>query len=171
MAARVLHTYLQVTQKTLPPVLCPAGGLCQIEAWYHGKQVGRFGITTTPGPRIPIIGQQVAQVFAKGNNNNAIPATAAIQYMVVEPDFRKRRVGSLALQVIAYVHAFLQCDYTLLVADDNGSGKLVDWYQRQGYATAPLLQTLLGSPDQRYGVAMVGPTNATLPEDCRLEWW
>lgn len=172
-AAWILHAYLRVTKRNIPSVLCPAGGLCQIEAWYHGKQVGRFGVTTTPGPSMPLIGQQLSQLYSKDRSINipVLPTTAAIQYMVVEPDFRKRNVGVLALQVIAHVHAYINCDFTLLVADDNGSGKLIDWYQRHGYQPAPLLQDLLGSPNQKYGVAMVGPTNATLPYDCRLEWW
>lgn len=170
-AAWLLRTYLQLTKRILPTVLCPAGGLCQIEAWYHGQKVGRFGITTSPGPSMPIIAKQVAKLYPSSKNQPILPKTAAIQYMVVEPDFRKRQIGSLALQVIAHVHAYLNCDFTLLVADDNGGGKLVDWYQRHGYERAPLLQDLLGSPNQKYGVTMLGPTNSTLPEDCRLEWW
>lgn len=158
--------------RKIPSVVCPAGGLCQIEAWYQGKQVGRFGITTTPGPSMPLIAQQVSQIYRSNSNAPAaLPTTAAIQYMVIEPDFRKQQIGALALQVIAYVHAFINCDFTLLVANDNGSGKLVDWYQRNGFCRAPLLQDLLGSPNEKYGVTMVGPTNATLPDNCRLEWW
>ena len=173
-AAFILHAYLQVTKRNIPSVLCPSGGLCQLEAWYEGKQVGRFGITTTPGPPLPLIAQQAGQLFGtkkSASTPTLFVQTAAIQYMVVEPAYRKRQIGSLALQVIAHVHAFQNCDFTLLVADDNGSGKLVDWYERYGFAKAPLLQDLLGSPNQKYGVTMMGPTNATLPENCTLEWW
>jgi hypothetical protein len=98
-------------------------------------------------------------------------STAAIQYMFVEPAYRQRQIGALALQVIAFVHAWQACDFTLLVADDEGSGKLVTWYEDHSYQQAPLLQELLGSSNAQYGVAMMGPTNATLPADCRIQWW
>jgi hypothetical protein len=93
--------------------------------------------------------------------------------MVVDAKYRKRQVGSLALEVISFIHVFQNCDFTLLVADEKGSGKLVSWYETHGFQQAPLLQDLLGSPNQKYGVAMIGPTDTgtSLPQDCRLEWW
>lgn len=178
VAARILRIYLKFSNRgsgKMPAVLCPAGGLCQIEAWYQGKkQVGRFGVTTSAGPSVPIVAQQVADLYGGNSNKKDVPAfvpTAAIQYMVVEPEYRKRQIGTLALQVIAYVHAYQSCDFTMLVANDSGSGKLVAWYERHGFQRAPMLQDLLGSPNQEYGVTMIGPTNATLPENCRVEWW
>eukprot|EP00977_Amphora_coffeiformis_P019270 scaffold7101_cov153-Amphora_coffeaeformis.AAC.15 len=169
-AARVLRAYLQITKRKLPAVVCPAGPLCQIEAWNKGKLVGRFGITTKPGPSFPVIVQQASKLFPKQRIPDVIQ-TGAIQYMVVEPDYRKRDIGSLALQVIAYVHAFQNCDFCMLVADDKGSGRLVEWYEQHGYQKAPMLQDFLGSPEGRFGVTMMGFTNATLPASCQIEWW
>jgi hypothetical protein len=58
------------------------------------------------------------------------------------------------------------------VADDKRKGKLVHWYQKQGFFVAPKLQELFGSPNQMYGVTMIGKTNPEeLPSDCRIEWW
>ena len=170
LAALALHTYLKLTKRKVPSVLCPAGGLCQLEAWYEGKRVGRFGITTTSGPPTPVIADQVQQLYPQ-QRLPGILQTAAIQFMVVEPAYRKRQIGRLALQVIAHIHASQNCDFTLLVADENGSGRLLAWYERYGFRQAPMLQDLLGSPNQQYGVAMIGPTKSELPEDCRLQWW
>jgi hypothetical protein len=59
----------------------------------------------------------------------------------------------------------------MLVSDDNGSGKLVDWYEQNGYSKAPKLQEMLGSPDGIHGVSMIAPTNQILPYDCKIKWW
>lgn len=171
VAAKLLHAYLQFTKSKIPSVLCPSGGLCQIEAWYQGSLIGRFGITTTSGPSVPILAQQVSQLYGGKITSPMFLQTAAIQYMVVEPAFRKRQVGSLGLEIISHVHAFQNCDFTLLVANDDGSGKLVSWYERHGFKKAPLLQELLGSPNKIYGTTMIGPSNATLPAHCKIEWW
>lgn len=170
VAAGLLRAYLQILGRKIPSVVCPAGELCQIEAWYEGKQIGRFGITTKPGPSYPIIVQQASKLFPKQRIPDVVQ-TAAIQYMVVEPDYRKRNIGSLALQVIAHIQAFQNCDFCMLVADDNGSGRLVEWYEQHGFLQAPMLQDFLGSPERRYGVTMMGFTNATIPDGCRIEWW
>jgi len=170
LAARILRAYLQITKRKLPSVVCPAGELCQIEAWNNGKLVGRFGITTQPGPSFPVIVRQASKLFPKQRIPDVI-RTGAVQYMVVEPEYRKRNIGSLALQVIAYVHAFQNCDFCMLVADDKGSGRLVEWYERHGFQRAPMLQDFLGSPDGRFGITMMGFTNATLPISCKIEWW
>lgn len=173
-AALLLRTYLKVLapRSPFPTVMCPAGNLCRIEAWVDGQKVGRFGISTTPGPSVPLLQEQAQLLYT----DESLPigtrmSTAAIQYMFVEPAYRQRQIGALALQVIAFVHAWQVCDFTLLVADDEGSGKLVAWYEDHSYQQAPLLQELLGSPNAQYGVAMMGPTNATLPADCRIQWW
>jgi hypothetical protein len=118
-------------------------------------------------------------------SSSGIARTAAIIYMFVEPAFRGRHLGVLALQVIAFLHASVaDCDYTLLVADDKSSvsssvsssssssssgepeqppplpqHRLVDWYEREGgFVRAPALQELMGSPNQIHGISMIGPT-------------
>ena len=49
--------------------------------------------------------------------------------MFVEPDYRSRDVGALALEVISAIQYVQAIDFTILVADDNGSGGLVRWYE------------------------------------------
>lgn len=60
----------------------------------------------------------------------------------------------------------------MLVVDDNGSGKLVDWYSsRGGYQKAPKLQAMMGSPNGIHGISMMTPTNRILPDGCQIQWW
>jgi GNAT superfamily N-acetyltransferase len=93
--------------------------------------------------------------------------------MFVEPEYRGRSVGQLALEVIAFLHAARGCDYTLLVANDKSDDQtLVKWYELQGgYSQAPGLQEALGSPDGIYGITMIAPTRQSIPDDCVVQWW
>ena len=100
-------------------------------------------------------------------------AIAAIIYMFVEKDYRSRNVGALALDVISAIQYVQAVDFTVLVADDNGSGGLVRWYEEHGYSRAPLLQKLLGSPNEQNGVAMISPVkvNKSFFDKCVIKWW
>jgi GNAT superfamily N-acetyltransferase len=124
----------------------------------------------------------------------SLVCASAIIYMFVEEQYRGRGLGHLALDVIAYLHGSgvpwdtlgctdtknkywirprIQCDYTVLVADDKSSDqRLVQWYERTGlYFRAPLLQEAFGSPNEIYGITMIGETRSALPStDCRIEW-
>ncbi len=93
--------------------------------------------------------------------------------MFVEPDYRNRDVGSLALEVISAIHYVQAVDFTVLVADDNGSGRLVSWYEKHGYSQAPMLQNILGSPDKQNGIAMISPVHIKEEffERCAIKWW
>ena len=100
-------------------------------------------------------------------------AIAAIIYMFVEKDYRSRNVGALALDVISAIQYVQAVDFTVLVADDNGSGGLVRWYEKHGYLRAPLLQNLLGSPNEQNGVAMISPVKVdkSFFDKCVIKWW
>ena len=93
--------------------------------------------------------------------------------MFVEPDYRNRNVGALALDVISAIHSVQAVDFTVLVADDDGSGGLVRWYEENGFSQAPLMQNVLGSPDGRYGIAMIAPVrvDAGFFDRCVVKWW
>ncbi len=97
----------------------------------------------------------------------------AIIYMFVEPAYRNRDVGSLALEVISAIHYVQAVDFTVLVADDNGSGGLIRWYENHGYARAPMLQNIFGSPDKQNGIAMISPVQIKEDffEKCVIKWW
>ena len=98
---------------------------------------------------------------------------AAIIYMYVEPDYRNRNVGARALEVISAIQSVQAVDFTILVADDNGSGGLVRWYEEHGYSKAPLLQNMLGSPNKENGVAMIAPVTIGKGffDKCVVKWW
>ena len=93
--------------------------------------------------------------------------------MFVEPDYRKLGIGSLALEVILAIHSLQAVDFTVLVADDNGSGDLVRWYEKNGFLKAPLMQKILGSPDGQFGAAMIRPVSVRegFFEKCKVKWW
>jgi GNAT superfamily N-acetyltransferase len=139
-----------------------------IEAWYNDSKIARFGITIQPGPPAPAIVETIETIY--GETDQSVMNCAAIIFMFVEPDYRARNLGTLALELISYIHATQGADYTVLVADDKDNGKLVKWYQAHGYSLAPKLQDFFGSPNQIYGITMIGPTNYELSDDCNIEW-
>ncbi len=93
--------------------------------------------------------------------------------MYVEPEYRNRNVGALALEVISAIQSVQAVDFTILVADDNGSGGLVRWYEDHGYSKAPLLQNMLGSPDGVNGVTLIAPVTIEQGffDKCVVKWW
>lgn len=169
MGANLIRIDCRLKGQDPPFCLCPKGGQAVLEAHYQNQKIGRFGISTLRGPPAPPIDESARDLF--GLATATAVGTAAIVYMVVEKPFRKRGVGRLALDVIATIHATQGCDFTILVADDDGSGKLIEWYQQHGFGVAPKLQALLGSPNGEYGTTMMAPTRQTLDEKCRLKWW
>jgi GNAT superfamily N-acetyltransferase len=109
---------------------------------------------------------------ADGGGECAAVRAAAIVYMYVEPAYRGRFVGRLALEATAFLHATRGCDYTLLVANDKSDDQqLVEWYERAGFSRAPALQEVLGSPDGMYGITMIAATRQSMPDDCVIQWW
>ena len=136
------------------------------------KKIARFGITTSRGPPCKEIDETIEDVYdMKVSPGSA--GTAAIIYMFVEPEYRKNGIGELALEAIAAIQCVQNCDFTVLVADDNGSGKLIKWYEENGYSKAPKLQAIFGSPNQEYGVTMIRPTQvrADIFSKCKIKWW
>jgi GNAT superfamily N-acetyltransferase len=171
-AANLIRLDCKVFRKEPPVVLCPKGGQALLEA--HCRldnnkltKVGRFGFTTERGPPAPPIQETVQDLYGI----TTLVGVGAIIYMYVEPPYRKRNVGAMALEVISLIHAIQGIDFTVLVVDDDGSGKLIDWYTQHGYGKAPKLQDILGSPNAQNGITMIAPTNRILPHDCRIQWW
>ena len=166
-------------RKTPPPVLCPKGGQAILQAYYRPpgslrkRQIGRFGITTIRGPPAPPIEETVTDLYGIEQFPLGGIGAAAIIYMFVEEEYRKREVGVLALEVISAIHTVAGCDFTLLVADDDGSGKLVDWYERHGFSRAPKLQDMMGSPGEKFGVSMIAPTQVPegfFQQQVKIKW-
>jgi len=216
LAANLIRFQCLVTGKPAPTLLCPANPQSQVVLQAHVRAdkvlsndepmqrhgwkrliprflwprrrwipIGRFGITTNSGPPIPPILESVKDLYGIDFPN---VRTAAIIYMVVEPPYRGRNVGQLALQIISLIHAIQGCDFTILVANDQAiqqaqrtgktmpaveDCKLIQWYQKYGnFSVAPKLQEALGSPNGKYGITMMAPTDKRLPSShCKIQWW
>ena len=174
ISGKLLKLQCQIQGVDPPRLIFPLGGQAVLEAYDRKtkSKLGRFGIVTEAGPSTPELEQTVQEIYNNGNPVAAVRAGAII-YMFVEPAFRGRGLGCLALETIAFLHAARGCSYTILVADDKSPQQqtLVRWYERHGYTRAPYLQNLLGSPDGVYGVTMIAPTATSVPEDCLVKWW
>lgn len=136
--------------------------------------MARFGITTTRGPPAPEIDETVSDIYNIPTGvGMASPGIAAIIYMYVEPAYRKNGIGVLALEAIAAIQTVQGCDFTVLVADDDGSGKLIQWYEACGFTVAPKLQDIFGSPGGEFGVTMIRPTQvrSDIFAQCQIKWW
>lgn len=172
---RIAANLIRIFNPEPPLVLCPQGGQAVLEAHVRPssspryEKIARFGITTERGPSNAEIRETVSDIYGIGKEYSV--GVGAIIYMFVEPPFRKKNVGGLALQVVSLVQAAQGCDFTVLVADDDGSGKLLGWYEKNGFQRAPKLQDVLGSPNAIHGVTMIAPTKAILPAGCAIQWW
>mmetsp|Transcript_19724 Transcript_19724/g.29912 ORF Transcript_19724/g.29912 Transcript_19724/m.29912 type:complete len:250 (-) Transcript_19724:190-939(-) len=171
LTANAIRLDCFLKKQDLPFVLCPRGGQAVLEAYLEGEgKVARFGFSTIRGPPAPLIDETAEDLFGIKLEGRSV-GSAAIIYMFVEPSQRKLGLGEMALVIISYIHATQGCDFTLLVADDDGSGKLVSWYEKYGFKKAPKLQNLLGSPNGEYGVTMMAASQQKIPQNCKVKWW
>jgi GNAT superfamily N-acetyltransferase len=176
-----------VQSQKLPPDEAPPRRVV-LYAYHHGSPIGRFGIVPDAGGSAPPEAIQQAAGRLTVSTSEMLRA-AAIIYMFVEPKYRGRSVGSLALAVISHIHASRGCHCTVLVANDSQArqkasfdanakldtnhvdDRLVQWYERHGFIRAPELQDLLGSPHGIYGITMMAPTLFQSDAPFRIQWW
>lgn len=140
------------------------------------KALARFGITTESGPSCREMEETIQDLekLTELDVNEVQNGVAAIKYMFVEPEHRRRMLGKLALEVISQIHAWQNCRYTVLIADDDGSGKLIQWYESNGFTRAPKLDRVFGCIPEKFqddnspttatqlGFAMIAPTRSAL---------
>jgi GNAT superfamily N-acetyltransferase len=175
LACNVLRLEFLIKGRQLPTVLCPRGGRVLLECYIKGsgrrraERIAKFGFTTEAGAPIAPIQDTVRDLY--GRDPNILVRTGAVIYMFVEPQYRKRNVGTLGLEVISLVQACQNLDFCVLVANDKGSGRLVSWYERHNFRRAPKLQDAFGSPNAVFGVTMIAPTTKQVPDNCTLQWW
>ena len=175
LACNVLRLEFLIRGRQLPTVLCPRGGRALLECYVKEKgrpraeRIAKFGFTTEAGAPIPPIQDTVRDLY--GRNPDILVRTGAVIYMFVEPQYRKRDVGTLGLEVISLVQACQNLDFCVLVANDKGSGRLISWYERHNFQRAPKLQDAFGSPNAVFGVTMIAPTKKQVPDNCTIQWW
>lgn len=138
------------------------------------KPVIRMGFTTQAGPSLPLHPTTLERLklFSSNNKsendnyydeNNTNIQTMALIFLWIDPQYRGLQWGIQAMRIVRYIHYTLGAQCTVIVANDKGSGRLVPWYEQQGFVQALELQECLGSPNQIYGTAMVGRTLADRP--------
>ena len=139
---------------------------------HTGSKIARFGITTVRGPTTPEIISCLELFYGVTEAQARSAGIAAIIYMFVEPKYRGLGIGELALEAIAAIHVVQGCDFTVLVADDKGNGKLIQWYEKNGFRIAPSLQEVFGS-SQGLGMAMIRPVNVApdIFSRCTIKYW
>ena len=125
----------------------------------------RMGFTTQAGPPLPLHPTTLEQLKLVSTTNNindddTLIRTMALIFLWIDPQYRGLQWGIQAMRIVRYIHFTLGADCTVIVANDKGSGRLVPWYEQQGFVQALELQECLGSPNQIYGTAMVGRTLA-----------
>mmetsp|Transcript_4803 Transcript_4803/g.9163 ORF Transcript_4803/g.9163 Transcript_4803/m.9163 type:complete len:271 (-) Transcript_4803:2-814(-) len=171
-AANAIRTELLLKDDPIPPVLCPKGGKAELECFRNGKKIAKFGLTTSRGPSHPLIDETIQEFYGVSASLDG-KGIGAIIYMFVEPEYRGKGIGTLALEAMAAIQSVQGSDFTVLVADDNGSGKLIKWYEDCGFQQAPKLQEIFGSPDAKFGITMIRPTSvrSDIFAKCKIKWW
>mmetsp|Transcript_14198 Transcript_14198/g.21321 ORF Transcript_14198/g.21321 Transcript_14198/m.21321 type:complete len:262 (+) Transcript_14198:170-955(+) len=171
-AATAIRTELLLKDEPVPPILCPKGGKAELEGFRDGKKIAKFGFTTSRGPSAPPIDETIEELYGVSSSIFG-KSIGAIIYMFVEPEYRGLGIGSLALEAIAAIQTVQGVDYTVLVADDDGTGKLIKWYEDSGYMQAPKLQDLFGSSGGEFGRTLIRPTSvrSDIFAVCQIKWW
>ncbi|GAX25619.1 hypothetical protein FisN_28Hh098 [Fistulifera solaris] len=127
------------------------------------KHVIRMGFTTQTGPPLPLLETTRRKLKCEDDDEGNNLRTMALIFIWIDPQYRGLQWGIQAMQILRYIHFTMGADCTVIVANDKGSGRLVPWYEQQGFVQALELQDCLGSPNQIYGTAMVGRTLSKKP--------
>lgn len=165
-AKRVLETVDPASQTTRIVSPRSSGNTQMIVEAYLPTQpastnpIIRMGMTTQAGASLPL-NQTTREKLNLSKINEA--STMALIFLWIDPQYRGLQWGIEAMRIVRYIHFSLGAECTVIVANDKDSGRLVSWYEQQGFVQALELQECLGSPNQIYGTAMVGRTLAEEP--------
>jgi hypothetical protein len=127
------------------------------------KPVIRIGFTTQAGPPLPLLETTIQKLNFDNDGVDNNSRAMALIFIWIDPKYRRLQWGIQAMRILRYIHFTMGADCTVIVANDKGSGRLVPWYEQQGFVQALELQECLGSPNQVYGTAMVGRTLTVQP--------
>ncbi len=100
-----------------------------ISAFY--KPIAKCGIRSYTKPASGTMNRLINELFLDNSNNMAV--VSMMVYMYVTSTYRQLDLGSILLQYIIHEGKTLKANYLLLVHDDNGSNKLIKYYERKGF--------------------------------------
>lgn len=93
------------------------------------KPIAKCGIRSYTKPASGSMNRLINELFL----DNKMAVVSMMVYMYVTSTYRQLDIGSILLQYIINEGKMLQATYLLLVADDNGSNRLIKYYERKGF--------------------------------------
>jgi len=94
------------------------------------KPIAKCGIRSYTKLARGAMNQLINELFLDSSSSIAI---SIMVYMYVTSTYRQLDIGSILLQCIMSEGKSLRADYLLLVHDDNGSHRLIKYYERKGF--------------------------------------
>jgi len=120
----------------------PARLLRALPLWFRPKPLAKTGIRTDSVRSSDVMRHRIEELFvnAESKQEQAVeeqalaPLLGLFVYMWVHPSWRSKGLGDVLLDMAkAACAARRNTKYMLLVHDDNGSGKLVRYYEQRGF--------------------------------------
>ncbi len=110
-------------------------------AYLRPKPCGKAGVRSYITPSVGYMEDVIRDLFFNDKSSNDIsnetPPTSStigiLVYMWVKPSLRRCRIGDYLLLHCVQTLRSLGASHMLLVHDDSGSGKLVNYYQQRGF--------------------------------------
>lgn len=150
------------TTMAVAPPRHPTTGYVILEGSLPNKKsvIVRIGLTTRVGPPLPPLAATTRELLQSDDSNISTTNRdcMALIFVWIDPDYRGQQWGVQAVSLVRYLHGIWGAASTVLVAADSGSGRLVPWYEQQGFVQATELQDYMGSPNCIHGTVMMGRT-------------
>jgi GNAT superfamily N-acetyltransferase len=94
------------------------------------KSIAKCGVRSYTKSANGTMKELISELFLDNSSNLLM---SLMVYMYVASTHRQLDIGSILLQYIINEGKALQANYLLLVHDDDGSNKLVKYYERKGF--------------------------------------
>lgn len=113
------------------------GWLGRVPLLRRGKELGKIGVTSVAGRRAgAVMSKAVERLFEK----KKVRQVKIVKYVFVSPACRGRGLGEALVDRVREGLAREGGGVMMLTVDDNGSGSLVRYYDRQGWRRAEELE-------------------------------
>ena len=97
------------------------------------KPACKCGMKCTTFPATASLVKVIKESCNIEKNDRNITMISLMIYMYVSEKYRKQNIGSTLLDILISKSIELHANYLLLVVDDNGTGKLFDYYKNKGF--------------------------------------